>query len=120
MTECPNSRTCTDTLTAEWAASGEIHYTKKRQCGNPSVPNVRPPTVDKEYFYESANESGYLFRRRSTVDCPNSDCQMDEETESALAQTYGEGKFQNKFQNKNYSKAVNDQEVFKYLSCIIE
>ena len=51
----------------------------------------------------------------STVDCTDSDCQMNEETESALAKTYGEGKFR----KWNYSKAVNEQ-VFKYLSCITE
>ena len=78
-------------MTADWAASGEIHYTKKRECGNPSVPNIRPSYVDKEYFY--TEENTYSFKRFAQVDCAGTNCQMNEETESALAQIYGEGKF---------------------------
>ena len=102
LTTCPSSRKCTDTLTAEWAPSGEIHYTKKRECGNPAVPNVRPPYVDKQYFYNPTDASGYSFSRFAVVDCVGVNCQMNEETESALAQRYDEGKFQ-----KNLSKAVD-------------
>ena len=91
LATCPNSRKCTDTLTAEWAASGEIHYTKRRECGNPAVPNVRPPYVDKEYFYSTNEENSYSFKRFAQVDCAGTNCQMNEESESALAQRYDEG-----------------------------